>query len=176
MGSHSGTKTSYHFRQLEHQRTTGCTVFAAVLGFLLSGAASSPRAVRGLRPAGSSPESAQNIQLIYRGARRAELQRVVNGDHDVVGFDPRGVNNTTPATTFFLKGGSREGWLLREGGGGGVAGEGWRGRSLALGMACAGNAGDEVGFVGPWNVVRDLISIVDAHFPGKKRGGAVLRL
>jgi pimeloyl-ACP methyl ester carboxylesterase len=41
---------------------------------------------------------------------------------------------------------------------------------MALGMACRENAGDGVGFVGSWNVARDLISIVDAHFPGKKRG------
>ena len=37
-------------------------------------------------------------------------------------------------------------------------------------MACAGSVGDGVGFVGSWNVVKDPISIVDAHFPGKERG------
>jgi pimeloyl-ACP methyl ester carboxylesterase len=105
------------------------------------------------------------VELVL--SRGAQLQSVVGRTHDVVGFDPRGVNNTTPATTCFQTRGAREGWFLR-GSGGGVA-EGW-GRSLALGMACSEIAGDGVGFVGSWNVVRDLISIVDAHFPGEKRG------
>jgi len=96
------------------------------------------------------------------------LQRIVGTTHSVIGFDPRGVNNTTPATSCFPTEAARMQWSLRTGGRlmGGDDGQIVAieyARSKSLGSVCdsSGTGGD---FAGTPNVARDMLSIVEASW------------
>ncbi|KAI5854108.1 TAP-like protein-domain-containing protein [Tricharina praecox] len=96
------------------------------------------------------------------------LQRIVGNTHSVIGFDPRGVNNTTPATSCFPSDAARMQWYLRAGGWVMGSGNGQivaieYARSMSLGSVCdkGGTGGD---FAGTPNVARDMLSIVEASW------------
>lgn len=109
-----------------------------------------------------------------------ELQAVVGRTHSVVGFDPRGVKNTTPATSCFPSEAARVIWFLRAAGRvmghagnhGGIAVE--YARAKSLGRVCAQVATD-VEYAGTPNVARDMLAIVEASWnavgvDGTKKG------
>jgi pimeloyl-ACP methyl ester carboxylesterase len=90
---------------------------------------------------------------------------------DVIGFDPRGVNNTTPSIKCFPDAFSQQAWDLQ------VHGEGMVGssdaafnlmwaRTTALGESCAQDRGegeDIVRNVNTAQVVRDVVEIIEQH-------------
>lgn len=111
-----------------------------------------------------------------------EVQAVVGRTHSVIGFDPRGVNNTTPQTTCFPSETARMIWWLRAGGR--VVGYSPHHRDLAvelararsLGSVCEACVSDGQGaaaaYAGTPNVARDMLAIVDAAWTSAGRPGA----
>ncbi|KAF8253252.1 hypothetical protein K440DRAFT_652524 [Wilcoxina mikolae CBS 423.85] len=111
------------------------------------------------------------------------IQTVVGRTHSVIGFDPRGVNNTTPATTCFPSDTARVLWALR----GRVIGSSVDhqdvgiefARAKSLGSVCEEviNAGGGAAFAGTPNVARDMLAIVDASWKsvGKEKEKRGLR-
>jgi pimeloyl-ACP methyl ester carboxylesterase len=98
------------------------------------------------------------------------LQGIVGTTHSVIGFDPRGVNNTTPATSCFPDDAARKIWNLRAGGRVvGYSGDNYDlgvdyARSSSLGAVCGASAaaGSGADFAGTPNVARDMLAIVEA--------------
>lgn len=98
------------------------------------------------------------------------IQAVVGRTHSVIGFDPRGINNTTPATTCFPSEAARVIWWLR----GRVMGYSIDhqdvgiefARAKSLGSVCEEviNGGGGAAFAGTPNVARDMLAIVDASW------------
>ncbi|KAF8533063.1 TAP-like protein-domain-containing protein [Trichophaea hybrida] len=111
------------------------------------------------------------------------IQTVVGRTHSVIGFDPRGVNNTTPATTCFPSDTARVLWALRGRVIGSSAGHQDVGiefaRAKSLGSVCEEviNAGGGAAFAGTPNVARDMLAIVDASWKsvGKEKEKRGLR-
>lgn len=110
-----------------------------------------------------------------------EVQAVVGRTHSVIGFDPRGVNNTTPQTTCFPSETARVIWWLRAGGR--VVGYSPHhldlavelARARSLGSVCeavvSGSPGAAAAYVGTPNVARDMLAIVDAAWASAGRPG-----
>ncbi|KAA8911418.1 Alpha/Beta hydrolase protein [Sphaerosporella brunnea] len=111
------------------------------------------------------------------------IQSIVGATHSVIGFDPRGINNTTPATSCFPDDSARSVWALRSGGR--VAGYSSDGfdlaveyaRAASLGAVCGNRieAGSGADFDGTPNVARDMLAIVEASWnrlgvDGSKKG------
>ena len=87
---------------------------------------------------------------------------------DWIGFDPRGVNNTTPLLECFPEGMARQVWDAQ------VSAEGFFGssdqsfnnmwaRSQALGQACADNGTGIAQHMNTPPVVADMVAIIEAH-------------
>jgi pimeloyl-ACP methyl ester carboxylesterase len=89
---------------------------------------------------------------------------------DIIGFDPRGVNNTTPSIKCFPDAFAQQAWNLQ------VHAEGQLGssdaafnlmwaRTVALGGSCAQDHGEEsiVRNVNTAQVVRDMVEIIERH-------------
>lgn len=132
----------------------------------------------------------KNIQTIVDAAEdpSAELNPWSSNSKyfDIMSFDPRGINNTTPQLVCFPSTFDRQGWGLQS------AGEGLLGssdqafelgyaRSIALGEGCAARIGMNAtggpgigGFVTTANVVADMVEIIEQH--GKWREAEAKRL
>lgn len=93
--------------------------------------------------------------------------------HTILGFDPRGINNTTPQTTCFPDETARKTWFLRTGfaltgsDSGNTALRIEHARSRSLGRVCEeytlrGESASD--FVGTPNVARDIVEIVEASW------------
>lgn len=95
-----------------------------------------------------------------------DIQTVVGRRHSVIGFDPRGTNNTTPQTTCFPNEAARRIWWLRSQGTTG-ADVGVRfAMAKSVGKQCeeiVNNGGGSV-YAGTPNVARDMLAIVDASW------------
>jgi pimeloyl-ACP methyl ester carboxylesterase len=89
---------------------------------------------------------------------------------DIIGFDPRGINNTTPAISCFPDDGARQFWAVQSQAQGMLSDNRTFpyifGRTQALADSCSkilGHEGDEIGrFVSTPNVVQDMVAIIEA--------------
>ncbi|KAI5812016.1 TAP-like protein-domain-containing protein, partial [Pyronema omphalodes] len=104
-----------------------------------------------------------------------DIQMVVGRRHSVIGFDPRGINNTTPQTNCFPNEAARKIWWLRS--------QGTTGADLGVQFAMAKSIGKQCEegvkegaavYAGTPNVARDMLAIVDASWKAlgktEKRG------
>ncbi|KAF2401920.1 hypothetical protein EJ06DRAFT_367904 [Trichodelitschia bisporula] len=104
---------------------------------------------------------------------RAHMLQIIASDSegksfDIIGFDPRGVNNSSPYTSCFPDDVTEAAWVLRAmAEGSPVAGRNdtlaktWA-RHLGIGGSCAWRMADSGRFVGTPSVARDMLAMAEA--------------
>jgi pimeloyl-ACP methyl ester carboxylesterase len=105
----------------------------------------------------------------------AETITVLAKYYDIIGFDPRGVNNTTPALACFPNAFERLAWNLQSQAEGliGLTNDSflkaWA-RAKVLGQSCEEANGQKLGyFLNTTPVVRDMVAIIERHGEWRER-------
>ncbi|PYH45378.1 alpha/beta hydrolase [Aspergillus saccharolyticus JOP 1030-1] len=117
----------------------------------------------------------RNIQTVVDSADAPDEPHPLEGGkyYDIVSFDPRGVNNTSPAFSCFLDSAARQAWKLQVasegilGSSDGVFDSRWA-RHESLGLTCAaqedGEEGEWIGrFMNTPTVVADMVELIERH-------------
>jgi pimeloyl-ACP methyl ester carboxylesterase len=113
----------------------------------------------------------KSVQIVVDSGKFSVSANENEGLHfDIIGFDPRGINNTTPAISCFPDDGARQFWAIQSQAQGMLSDNRTFpyvfGRTQALGNSCSkilGHEGDEIGrYVSTPNVVQDMVAIIEA--------------
>ncbi|RPB25150.1 hypothetical protein L211DRAFT_867569, partial [Terfezia boudieri ATCC MYA-4762] len=104
-----------------------------------------------------------------------EIQKVVGKQFSVIGFDPRGVNNTRPLASCFDSAVDRILWNVKGSGRIPRISEEGLGEAFVwgriMGQVCtSGNRAEEGKFLGTASVARDMLAITDATWDLSKSG------